>query len=212
MKSQARISPLLVGEGLPDFKRITFEEVERSIPLLIDHLNKEFSLLEADLQKKLEDKQILKWHQVLKPLNKIEESLRWSWGIVSHLNGVSNTPELRKAYASQQPQIIRFSNRLGQSTILFKSLSNISEKSQDSLDHAQVRILQSQLLSMRTRGVGLEGKDKKDFNKNLNHNMLYICNYNWSIVLQTAKKKRLRIIDDRSWLNLLLGNAINIVD
>ena len=166
MKNQSSISPLLAGEGLPDFNNITFQEVESSIPVLLNQLNNEFSLLEADLENKLRAKQILKWDQVLKPLNKIEERLRWSWGTVSHLNGVSNTSELRKAYASQQSQIIRFSNRLGQSNILFKSLSTIAEKSKDNLDKAQVRILQSQLLSMKTRGVGLEGKDQKDFNKN----------------------------------------------
>ena len=37
-------------------------------------------------------------------------------------------------------------------------------------------------------------------------------NYNWSIILQTAKEKRLRFIDGRSWLNLLLSNAVNIVN
>ena len=164
MKNQASISPLLAGEGLPDFKKITFQEVESSIPVLLNQLNNEFSLLEADLENKLRAEQILKWDQVLKPLNKIEERLRWSWGTVSHLNGVSNTSELRKAYASQQSQIVRFSNRIGQSSILFNSLSTIAEKSKDTLDKAQMRILQSQLLSMKTRGVGLKGNEQKEFN------------------------------------------------
>ena len=65
MKIQSNISPLLAGEGLPDFKNITFQEVESSIPVLLNQLNNEFSLLEADLEKKLRAKQILKWDQVL---------------------------------------------------------------------------------------------------------------------------------------------------
>ena len=70
MKNQSSISPLLAGEGLPDFKNITFQEIESSIPVLLNQLNNEFSLLEADLESKLRAEQILKWDQVLKPLNK----------------------------------------------------------------------------------------------------------------------------------------------
>ena len=129
MKNLESISPLLAGEGLPDFKEITSQEVEHSIPLLLDQLNNEFSALEADLKNKLVNSEVLTWDEVMKPLYKIEESLRWSWGTVSHLNGVLNSPELREAYVTQQSKIVRFSNRLGQSNILFQSLASIAEKS-----------------------------------------------------------------------------------
>ncbi len=169
MKNHKNISPLLIGEGLPDFKKITYQEVEKSIPILLTQLNDDFTLLEADLNSKLIAEEVLKWEQVIMPLYKIEERLRWSWGTVSHLNGVSNSSELRQAYASQQPEIVRFSNRLGQSNILFKALSTISEESESTLDKSQKRILQSELLSMKTRGVGLEGDIKKQFNENSVH-------------------------------------------
>ena len=60
MKDQVNISPLLIGEGLPNFNKITFKEVERSIPVLLSQLNKDFSLLEAELEKKLKVNQIPK--------------------------------------------------------------------------------------------------------------------------------------------------------
>ena len=52
MKNLESISPLLAGEGLPDFKEITSQEVEQSIPFLLDQLNNKFSVLEADLKSK----------------------------------------------------------------------------------------------------------------------------------------------------------------
>ncbi len=205
MKNLESISPLLAGEGLPDFKEITSQEVEHSIPLLLDQLNNEFSALEADLKDKLVNSEVLTWDEVMKPLYKIEESLRWSWGTVSHLNGVSNSPELREAYVTQQSKIVRFSNRLGQSKILFQSLASIAEKSKTCLDKSQRRVLESQLQSMKTRGVGLAGSNKIEFNNNteslaklstlFSNNLLDATN-DWNLLL--TKKEEVEGIPKRT--------------
>ena len=68
MKNLESISPLLAGQGLPDIKEITSEEVEQSIPILLDQLNNEFSVLEADLKNKLVNSEALTWDEVMKPL------------------------------------------------------------------------------------------------------------------------------------------------
>ena len=116
MSSKVNLSPILVGRGLPNFNEITANDINSNLPILLEELNNDLSSLEKDLSVK----QILTWDELIKPIYKIEERLRWSWGVVSHLNGVSNTPELRNAHASQQTHIVRFSHRLGQSNILFK--------------------------------------------------------------------------------------------
>ena len=98
------------------------------------------------------------------PLQQIGESLRWSWGVVSHLNGVCNSPELRKAHASQQPEVVRLGNRLGQSRVIYKALCLLRDKPAETLNPAQQRVLSAELLSMDQRGVGLDGDEQTTFN------------------------------------------------
>ena len=38
------------------------------------------------------------WETVIEPLEKIGSQLSYAWGVVSHLNGVRNSPELRTSY------------------------------------------------------------------------------------------------------------------
>ena len=164
MSKQEEVSDLLKGKGLPDFIKITPREVTTQIPILLKSLNKELSLLEDSLEQKINNGQILSWDEVMKPLNKIGEKLRWSWGVISHLNGVCNSSELRNAYSDQQPDVVRFGNKIGQSKILYRSLLNLKESSPKDLNKIQLRIINSELLSMRHRGVGLNETDKKVFN------------------------------------------------
>ena len=116
------VSPLLRGQGLPEFRAISPELVSTDIPVLLKQLDQDFSALEQDLDSALTGPSKLSWDAVMQPLQAIGERLRWSWGLVSHLNGVCNSPELRDAHAAQQPDVVRLSNRLGQSQILHRAL------------------------------------------------------------------------------------------
>ena len=124
----SKSSPLLKGEGLPEYKKITSLEVSKNIPQLIEDLKEKLALFENELDQKLVAKEILDWEDVMPQLYEIGEKLRWSWGVVSHLNAVCNTEEFRKVYSTQQPKIVRFSNQLAQNTFIYNSLSNLKEK------------------------------------------------------------------------------------
>ena len=84
--------PLLAGHGLPDFAAITTDQVEQAIPHLLAELHGELTELETRLDARLADGSPLGWAEVMDPLQHLGERLRWSWGVVSHLNGVCNTP------------------------------------------------------------------------------------------------------------------------
>ena len=134
------------------------------IPGLLKALEADFAALEQTLQDQLNQGQTLEW-PVMPPLQSIGERLRWSWGVVSHLNAVCNSPELREAHAAQQPEVVRFSNRLGQSAVLHQALEQLRHQSGATLDAAQCRILDAELLSMQQRGVGLQGEAQTAFNQ-----------------------------------------------
>ena len=158
-------SPLLQGHGLPEYASITPDRVRQDIPVLLKNLEDEFSTLESELNTLISKGSPLRWSNVMTPLQSIGERLRWSWGVVSHLNGVCNSPELREAHASQQADVVRLGNRLGQSRTLYEALQHLRDASEEPLDGTRQRILASELLSMDQRGVGLQGEEQQAFNR-----------------------------------------------
>ena len=159
-------SELLRCEGLPRFEAIDAEQVDQQIPALLSDLSERFSALENQLRDRLADMDShpLSWDELMPPFHALGERLRWSWGVVTHLTAVRNTPELREAHARQQPEVVRFSNRVGQSAVLHQALRSLLEQENSTLDPTQVRILETELLSMQHRGVGLKGDEQQAFN------------------------------------------------
>jgi oligopeptidase A len=161
---ETRDPALLAGQGFPDYEAITPEQVQTLIPQLLQRLSDQFAALETSLDAALGSGAPLGWDMVMPPLHRIGEQLRWSWGVVTHLNAVCNSPELRDAHASQQADVVRFSNRLGQSRSLHQALEALQRRPSEPLDRTQQRILASELLSMQQRGVGLRGDSQAAFN------------------------------------------------
>ncbi|MEB3308399.1 MAG: M3 family metallopeptidase [Cyanobacteriota bacterium] len=163
--------PLLTGHGLPPFEAITPEQVEQGIPVLLEELNAELTALEARLEQRLAEPTPLGWNEVMDPLHQLGERLRWSWGVVSHLHGVCNTPALRDAYQGQQAAVVSFGSRAGQSSLIYRALQQLREQHLACctdpiarLDATQLRILDAELRDMQLRGVGLTAADQQAFN------------------------------------------------
>ncbi|MCP9926808.1 M3 family metallopeptidase [Cyanobium sp. CH-040] len=161
--------PLLAGTGLPSFEEITPEQVDAAIPALLRDLHEELESLECRLEQRLgaadgngpEPQPVIGWEELMDPLRHLEERLRWSWGVVSHLHGVCNSPALREAYQNQQGAVVAFGSRAGQSRPIYRALEQLERQH---LDGTQRRILASELRHMRLRGVGLEGSEQEAFN------------------------------------------------
>ena len=165
-------SPLLAGEGLPRYAAIDPGQVSSQIPVLLQRLEVELAALEAELELELSGPGPLGWDQVMEPLERLSERLRWSWGVVSHLVGVCNTPELREAHQTQQAAVVAFSNRASQSPVLYRALERLQTQHDESapadplrLDATQQRILAAERRDRRLRGVGLAGEEQAAFNQ-----------------------------------------------
>jgi len=154
--------PLLLGEGLPPFEAISPDQVRDHIPELLEDLERQLADLETQLEAALAEGRPLRWQELMEPLHRLEERLRWSWGVVSHLHSVCDTPELREAHASQQARVVAFGNRSGQSAVLHAALLNL--KQQADLDATQRRIVEAALRHMELRGVALRGEVREAFN------------------------------------------------
>jgi oligopeptidase A len=151
-------NPLLIGKGLPPFDKIAPEQVVPAITQLLTELETELANLEANVTPT--------WSGLVEPLTQIGERLTWSWGIVGHLMGVKNSPELRQAYETVQPQVVQFSNKLSQSKPLYEAFKALQNgKEWDSLESAQKRIVEAAIRDAELSGVGLEGEKRERFNQ-----------------------------------------------
>jgi oligopeptidase A len=149
-------NPLLIGKGLPPFEQIKPEQIVPAITQILTELDERLANLEANL--------VPSWDGLVEPLTKIEERLTWSWSIVGHLMGVKNSPELREAYETVQPEIIKFVSKLGQSKPIYEGFKAIKAKVWDKLEPAQKRIVEAAIKDAELSGVGLEGEKKERFN------------------------------------------------
>ena len=148
---------LLIGKGLPPFESIKSEDVVPAITGLLIELEQELINLEATVKPT--------WNDLVEPLQKLEDRLTWSWGIVGHLMGVKNSPELRKAYNEIQPKVVEFINKLNQSQPIYQAFKNLSNSdSWENLDVGQKRIVEAAIKDAELSGVSLEGEKRENFN------------------------------------------------
>ncbi len=159
MSATAIISqnPLLQGRGLPPFADITPEQVEPAFKHLLTELQQQLAILETNVEPT--------WTGLVEPLEKLTEKLYWSWGILNHLMGVKNSPDLRIAYQKVQPQVVQFINTLGQSKPIYKAFKALrASDTWETLESAQQRIVEAAIRDAKLSGVGLEGEARERFN------------------------------------------------
>ncbi|HEY9633865.1 MAG TPA: M3 family metallopeptidase [Coleofasciculaceae cyanobacterium] len=151
-------NPLLIGKGLPPFEAIKPEHVVPAMTQLLAELDEELATLEHQVTPT--------WSGLVEPLDRLGERLTWSWGIVNHLMGVKNSPELREAFETVQPQVIQFSNKLSQSQPLYKAFKAMRESNAwSNFEPAQQRIVEAATRNAELSGIGLEGQQRERFNE-----------------------------------------------
>tara|TARA_Y100001978_G_scaffold201278_1_gene219282 strand:- start:2564 stop:4666 length:2103 start_codon:yes stop_codon:yes gene_type:complete len=153
---------LFKGEGLPDFDQFIPQRIEDEFPILLEKLNSDFNNIEIQFSSYLKSEN-LNWENIMDPLNKINEELRWSWGVVSHLNSVKNSEQLRDVYAKLLPKVINLGNKFGQSKVIYKALKKL--RNIDDLNIAKIRILDKEITEMEHSGISLNESDQKIYNK-----------------------------------------------
>lgn len=150
-------NPLLIGKGLPPFDAIQPEHVEPAIAQLLSDLEAELATLESEVKPT--------WSGLVEPLEHLGDRLGWTWGAISHLMGVKNSPELRQAYENAQPSVVQFWNKLSQSKPLYEAFKALAESDiWNTLEEAQQRIVDSAIKEAELSGVGLDGEARERFN------------------------------------------------
>jgi oligopeptidase A len=150
-------NPLLDFSGLPKFAAIDAAHVKPAIVSLI-------AAARATIDELAEGRVAATWQNFITPLDDATERLSRAWGVVSHLNGVINTPPLRDAYNGMLPTITQFWSELSQNEALYakyKTLRNAVDFA--SLNAAQKQTIENELRDFRLGGAELAEHEKARF-------------------------------------------------
>ena len=95
-------NPLLETHALPPFKLITPAHVEPAMDKLLSKYELSINNIEAEI-----NNQSLQGWKIFDELELIEQPIEDAWGVVSHLQGVKNSDELREAHEHVLPNFIK---------------------------------------------------------------------------------------------------------
>jgi len=153
-------NPLLsFGHGLPVYDQIKPAHIKPAIQELLSSAQKA-----VDISVSIETPET--WDALVEPLENATEALGRSWGVISHLNSVADTPELREAYGSMLPEVTAFWSSLGQNLDLYKKYKLLSESNQfNQLSSAQKKVIQNSLRDFRLGGAELTDAQKPRFSE-----------------------------------------------
>ena len=151
-------NPLLsFGRGIAAYSEVKPEHIAPAIEFLLKHAQDAVDVA-------TNSKTPSSWDQLAEPLEDATEALGRSWGVISHLNSVADTPELRAAYGAMLPQVTAFFSSLGQNLALYQKFKELSKSTEFAkLNRAQKKVIENSLRDFRLGGAELSDADKPRF-------------------------------------------------
>jgi len=150
-------NPLLDFTGLPRFAAIKAEHVAPAIELLLAECR-------ARVEELTRPQAPATWAGFVAPMEDTNERLARAWGVVGHLHGVLDSPELRAAYNANQPRIVQYYTELGQNLILFEKYKALKASPEyAALTPAQRKIVDNEIRDFRLSGAELAPAMKQRF-------------------------------------------------
>jgi len=146
-------NPLLDFSTLPRFSEVLPEHISPAMTQLLAHAEQAMAQVTADNFS-------ADWLSISKILDTATEQLGRAWGMVGHLQGVADTPELRAAYNAELPRITDFFTRLGANEALYGKYKSIPP---NSLNVEQSRAHTLALRNFVLSGAELQGQAKERF-------------------------------------------------
>lgn len=144
-------NPLCDFDDLPDYAAVRPAHIAPALDALI-------AAAEQTLDQVTRPDTPPGWDTVVEPLERATEQLGRAWGVVSHLNSVADTPELRAAYNAMLPRVTEFWTRLGQHEGLLRQYQALEQRADfAALSPTRQRIIRHALRDFRLGGALLQG-------------------------------------------------------
>ena len=142
------LNPLLDFTGLPRFAAIKTRHIAPAVERLLAENR-------AQIERLTRPGTPASWADFVAPLEDANERLARAWGVVGHLHGVLDSPELRSAYNASQPLIVQYYTELGQNLVLFEKYKTLGA--------AQRKIIDNEIRDFRLSGAELAPEKKQRF-------------------------------------------------
>jgi len=150
-------NPLLDFSDLPRFDTFAPAYVTPAIDVLLTKAREVVQTLAAPAA-------TINWENFVEPLENATEKLGRAWGVVSHLNAVMDTPELRATYNENQPKVTEFWTELGQNLALFDKYKALkASASYADLSATRKKIIDNAIRDFRLGGAELPAEKKERF-------------------------------------------------
>lgn len=138
---------LHLGEE-PRFDQIKTEDIKPALQTAIDEAREQIAAIKAQTH--------TDWANTVEKLTDITERVGRIWSVVSHLNSVVDTPELRAVYNELMPEITIFFTEIGQDIELYNRFKIIKNSAEfDTLSPAQQTKLNHDLRDFVLSGAEL---------------------------------------------------------
>ena len=153
-------NPLIsFGRGICSYSEVKPSDIEPAIDFLLKQA-------EQAVAHAVDPSTPANWNDLLEPLEDATESLSRSWGVISHLNSVADTPELRAAYGEMIPKVTAFFSSLSQNLALYQKFKELSQSpAYNNLSRAQKKVIENSLRDFRLGGAELSDADKPRFSE-----------------------------------------------
>jgi oligopeptidase A len=151
-------NPLIAfGRGICDYSKVKPSDIKPAIDFLLKQA-------EQAVAHAVNPRTPASWNDLLEPLEDATETLSRSWGVISHLNSVADTPELRSAYGEMMPKVSAFFASLGQNLALYQRFKELGQSDGFAkLSGSQKKVIENSLRDFRLGGAELPDSQKPRF-------------------------------------------------
>lgn len=151
-------NPLLNYSGLPPFSSVKPGCIKEAVVSAIEKCKK--TIIDVSEKFKAEPT----WDNVVAPVEESDDLLSKVWSVVSHLNSVNNTPDLRAVHDECLPILSEFSTWAGQYKPYFEVLKKIESSDAFSLlSKPQQKAIKNSIRDFKLSGIDLNEADQKTY-------------------------------------------------
>lgn len=148
-------NPLLEKTLFPNFQAIMAADFEPAMDAVLEQFNTNIdTILKANPS----------WANTIQPLEEAISNVTQVWNIISHLNAVQNTTEIRTAYSKLLPKVTSFYSNVMHHPGLYNAFASIKASPEyATLNKAQQAVINQMLLEFRLSGAELTADGKERF-------------------------------------------------
>ncbi len=124
------------------------------------HLKTMFEQNQQTIKTLLQNKKPFTWDNLMHPLDDLDDTLEKSWSILSHLNAVMNTKEIRTAYQDSLPMLSEYASSIHHNQALYKAIKDMDTTA---LNPTQQKVIADTLRGFKLEGVALAPEKQTRF-------------------------------------------------